>query len=124
MLGRSGGGAAAGDHARGGLEVKAFRGGPLLEGSNAGGAGKVGRGPGGGVEVEVANKDGGDIWGKGETQEGLEGGRVVDVVVEGDDAEGRWAVMNVGDEETRMTAEVRPDHTAPRDKLPLTSTRV
>ena len=32
--------------------------------------------------------------------------------------------MNVGDEETRMTAEVGPDHTPPRDKLPLASTRV
>ena len=32
--------------------------------------------------------------------------------------------MNVGDEETGMTAEVGPDHTAPRDKLPLTSTGV
>ena len=32
--------------------------------------------------------------------------------------------MNVKDEETRVAAEVRSDHTAPRDKLPLTSTRV
>ena len=32
--------------------------------------------------------------------------------------------MNVGDEETGMTAEVGSDHTTPRDKLPLTSTGV
>ena len=79
-----GGGSAAGDHARGGLEFKTFRGGPQLEGSNARGAGNVGGGPRGGVEIEVSDKDGGNVRGKGETEEGLEGRRVVNVVVEGD----------------------------------------
>ena len=58
------GGAAAGDHARGGLEFEAFRGSPLLEGSNARGAGNVRGGPGGGVEVEVADEDGGNVGGR------------------------------------------------------------
>ena len=76
------------------------------------------------MEVEVTNEDGGDIGWEGETQEGLEGGRVINVIVKGDDAQDRWAVMDVGNEKARMAAEVGPDHTTPRDKLPLTSTRV
>ena len=57
------GGTTAGDHAWRGLEVEALRGGPQFEGGDTGGAGDVGGGPGGRVEVEVADKDCGDVGG-------------------------------------------------------------
>ena len=56
--------------------------------------------------------------------EGLEGGGVINVVIERDNAQDSRAVMDVGDEEARVATKIMPDNTAPRDKLLLADTRV
>ena len=89
--------ATAGDGAGWGLEFEAFSSSPQFEGGNTRGARDTGGGPRGGMKVEIAHKDGGNIRAEVQAHEGREGRGVVNIVVEGNDPQNSRAVMYVGD---------------------------
>ena len=76
------------------------------------------------MKVEVAHKDSGNSRVEVQAREGREGRGVVDIIVEGDNPQNSRAVMDVSDKQAWVAAKVVTDNTAPRDKLPLASTRV
>lgn len=76
------------------------------------------------MEVEIANKDGGDVRVQVEVKEGGEGGGVFHVVIEHDDSENRQAITDVSDEKGGVAFEVILGHYTPREQLAVAVMRM